>query len=59
MSSTLSGNLTLVGSIANLIVLERARKQGVEISFWQYCRVGVPVTLATLLFGAFWLAWRL
>ena len=59
MASTLSGNLTLVGSIANLIVLERARKQGVEISFWQYCRVGVPVTLATLLFGAFWLAWRL
>ena len=38
MASTLSGNLTLVGSIANLIVLERARKQGVEISFWQYCR---------------------
>ncbi len=48
MASTLSGNLTLVGSIANLIVLERARKQGVEISFWQYCRVGLPVTLATL-----------
>jgi Na+/H+ antiporter NhaD/arsenite permease-like protein len=59
MSSTLAGNLTLVGSIANLIVLERARKEGVEISFWQYCRVGVPVTIGTLLFGTLWLAWRL
>ena len=36
MASTLAGNLTLVGSIANLIVLEGARRHGVEISFWQY-----------------------
>ncbi len=55
MSSTLAGNLTLVGSIANLIVLEGARRHGVEISFWQYCKVGVPVTLLTLLFGVWWL----
>ena len=56
MSSTLAGNLTLVGSIANLIVLEGARRQGVEISFWQYRKVGVPVTVLTLLFGMWWLA---
>jgi Na+/H+ antiporter NhaD/arsenite permease-like protein len=55
MSSTLAGNLTLVGSIANLIVLEGARRHGVEISFWEYCKVGVPVTLLTLLFGVWWL----
>ena len=55
MSSTLAGNLTLVGSIANLIVLEGARRHGVEITFWQYCKVGVPVTLLTLLFGVWWL----
>jgi Na+/H+ antiporter NhaD/arsenite permease-like protein len=56
MSSTLAGNLTLVGSIANLIVLEGARRQGVEITFWQYCTVGVPVTVLTLLFGVWWLS---
>ena len=56
MSSTLAGNLTLVGSIANLIVLEGARRHGVAISFWQYCKVGVPVTLLTLLFGMWWLS---
>ena len=56
MSSTLAGNLTLVGSIANLIVLEGARRHGVEITFWQYCKVGVPVTVVTLVFGMWWLA---
>lgn len=56
MASTLAGNLTLVGSIANLIVLQGARRQGITISFWDYTRVGVPVTLATLAFGVFWLS---
>jgi Na+/H+ antiporter NhaD/arsenite permease-like protein len=55
MSSTLAGNLTLLGSIANLIVLEGARRRGVEISFLAYFRVGLPVTLATLAFGVWWL----
>jgi Na+/H+ antiporter NhaD/arsenite permease-like protein len=55
MASTLAGNLTLVGSIANLIVLEGARRQGVEITFWQYCIVGVPITVVTMLFGVWWL----
>jgi Na+/H+ antiporter NhaD/arsenite permease-like protein len=40
MSSTLAGNLTLLGSIASLIVLEGARRRQVEITFWQYLRVG-------------------
>lgn len=56
MSSTLAGNLTLVGSIANLIVLEGARRQRVEISFWEYAKVGLPVTLGTLAFGIWWLS---
>jgi Na+/H+ antiporter NhaD/arsenite permease-like protein len=55
MSSTFAGNLTLVGSVANLIVAEKARQQGIEISFWRYARVGVPLTLLTLALGA----WRL
>jgi len=53
MSSTLAGNLTVLGSVANLIVIERARRQ-VEISFWEYARAGVPITLLTILIGV-WL----
>jgi Na+/H+ antiporter NhaD/arsenite permease-like protein len=55
MASTLSGNLTPVASVANLIVLEGADRAGVRVSFWDYCRVGVPVTLATLGLGTAWL----
>jgi Na+/H+ antiporter NhaD/arsenite permease-like protein len=54
MSSTLAGNLTLVGSIANLIVLEGARKRGVSLTFGDYLRVGVPVTVVTMAFGIWW-----
>jgi Na+/H+ antiporter NhaD/arsenite permease-like protein len=55
MASTLAGNFTLVGSIANLIVVERARALGVTIGFWTYFRVGAPLTLATIALGL----WRL
>jgi len=55
MSSTLAGNLTVLGSVANLIVVENANRQGVEISFWEYCKVGVPLTVLTLLIGIGWL----
>jgi Na+/H+ antiporter NhaD/arsenite permease-like protein len=51
MSSTFAGNLTLVGSIANLIVAEGARKVS-PLTFHEYLKVGVPVTLLTLLAGA-------
>ena len=57
MASTLSGNLTPIASVANLIVVEGARREGVAVSFWDYCRVGIPVTLLTLALGAAWLAW--
>jgi Na+/H+ antiporter NhaD/arsenite permease-like protein len=56
MSATLAGNFTLVGSIANLIVAERARMAGIEISFLAYCRAGIPLTLLTLALGAWWLS---
>ncbi len=55
MSSTLAGNLTVLGSVANLIVVESARREGVAISFWEYCRAGIPVTLLTLAVGVVWL----
>jgi Na+/H+ antiporter NhaD/arsenite permease-like protein len=53
--STLAGNLTLVGSIANLIVAEGAKKEGVEIRLWTYCLLGIPLTIATVAMGVFWL----
>jgi Na+/H+ antiporter NhaD/arsenite permease-like protein len=55
MSSTLAGNLTILGSVANLIVVEGARREGVTISFRDYVRVGIPVTISTLLIGIAWL----
>jgi len=51
MASTLAGNLTILGSVANLIVVEQARGAGVQIGFLEYSRVGVPVTVLTLLVG--------
>jgi len=54
MSSTLAGNLTILGSIANIIVVEGARPR-VTIGFVEYLKVGVPLTLATILAGALWL----
>jgi Na+/H+ antiporter NhaD/arsenite permease-like protein len=56
MASTLAGNLTVLGSIANLIVVQRAAAGGVVIGLWDYCRVGVPLTLLTLLIGTLWLS---
>ena len=55
MASTLAGNLTLVGSVANLIVAQRARAFGVKVNFFTYLMVGAPLTLLTILFGVLWL----
>jgi Na+/H+ antiporter NhaD/arsenite permease-like protein len=55
MSSTFAGNLTVLGSVANLIVVELARREGVLVSFWEYCLVGVPLTILTLGLGIAWL----
>lgn len=58
LASTLAGNLLLVGSIANLIVVDQAERGGVRIGWAEHARVGVPVTLATLAVAGVWLAWR-
>ena len=55
MASTLAGNFTILGSVANLIVAEGASRRGVEIGFWAYCRAGIPITLATIAIGLWWL----
>ena len=54
MASTLAGNLTITGSVANSIVVETAKPE-VEVGFRDYLRVGVPITLITLLVGWGWL----
>ena len=50
LASTLAGNLTLIGSVANLIVFEGA-KDTIKVSFWQYFRVGAPATLLSVVIG--------
>jgi Na+/H+ antiporter NhaD/arsenite permease-like protein len=52
--STLAGNLTLFGSVANLIVVEAAADLGYKLTFWEHLRFGVPVTLCTLLLTYLW-----
>jgi Na+/H+ antiporter NhaD/arsenite permease-like protein len=55
MASTLAGNFTLVGSVANLIVAQRAQGAGITLGFWPYFKVGAPLTLLTISFGVWWL----
>lgn len=56
LASTLAGNLLVIGSIANIIVIDQAERLGVKIGWREHARVGVPVTLATLTIAAVWLA---
>lgn len=57
MATTLAGNLTLLGSVANLIVAETARRRGVHLGFVEYLKAGTPIALLTLLLGVAWIAW--
>jgi Na+/H+ antiporter NhaD/arsenite permease-like protein len=56
MSSTLAGNLTLLGSVANLIVAESAASRGVKLGFAAYLKAGLPITVLTLGVGTLMLA---
>lgn len=58
LSSTLAGNLLVVGSLANIIVVEQASRLDVRISWRRHARTGVPVTLASLALAAAWLILR-
>jgi len=58
LASTLSGNLLIVGSIANIIVVTAARRRGIRIDWRRHARTGVPVTLVTLAITAAWLSLR-
>lgn len=54
-ASTLAGNLTLLGSVANLIVAESAAKRGIKLGFAEYTKSGLVITLLSLLLGIVWL----
>jgi Na+/H+ antiporter NhaD/arsenite permease-like protein len=56
MATTLAGNLTLLGSVANLIVAEIARRRGVHLSFGEYLKAGTPIAILTLIIGVAWLS---
>jgi len=50
LTTTFAGNLTILGSVANIIVVESAR-QHIEVSFWDYAKYGIPITILTTLVG--------
>jgi len=50
LATTFAGNLTILGSVANIIVVESARGH-VEVGFWDYARYGIPVTILTTVAG--------
>jgi Na+/H+ antiporter NhaD/arsenite permease-like protein len=54
-ASTLAGNLTLLGSVANLIVAEIASRWRVTLSFWEYTKAGIIITLISLVISTVWL----
>ena len=56
MATTLAGNLTLLGSVANLIVAEIAKRRGVHLSFGEYLKAGTPIAVLTLALGVWWLS---
>ncbi|HEY9054798.1 MAG TPA: anion transporter [Rectinemataceae bacterium] len=55
MASTYAGNLSLLGSVANLIMAESGEKAGIRVTFLDYLKVGLPVTLLSLAAGSVWL----
>ena len=56
LATTFAGNLTILGSVANIIVVESARGH-CEIGFWDYARVGIPVTILSTAVGLLLLLW--
>jgi len=50
LATTFAGNLTILGSVANIIVVESARRH-IKIGFWDYAKIGIPVTMLTTVIG--------
>jgi len=50
LATTFAGNLTIIGSVANMIVVESARDH-IQVGFWDYARFGIPITVLTTAAG--------
>ena len=48
LANSFGGSLIIIGSVSNIIVVQQARQMGINISFWDFARLGIPVTLAAL-----------
>ncbi len=55
VASGLSSNLIVIGSLASIIVVDQAARRGLKITFWDFARTGIPVTLTSMLLAAGWL----
>ncbi len=55
-SSTLAGNLTLLGSVANLIVAESAAHRKITLTFWEYTRAGILITIFSFVVHFIWMS---
>ena len=56
LANSFGGSLVIIGSVANIIVVQQARDLGIKISFWDFARLGIPVTLAALAGLLAWVA---
>jgi Na+/H+ antiporter NhaD/arsenite permease-like protein len=56
LANSFGGSLIIIGSISNIIVVQQARALGIKISFWDFARLGIPVTLAALAGLTAWIA---
>jgi len=56
LANSFGGSLIIIGSVSNIIVVQQAREMGISISFWDFARLGIPVTLAALAGLIFWAA---
>ena len=57
-AATLAGNATIIGAIANIIVIESAKSYGVEIKFWEFTKAGIVVTIITMIISVVILYWQ-
>jgi Na+/H+ antiporter NhaD/arsenite permease-like protein len=56
LANSFGGSLIIIGSVSNIIVVQQAREMGIKISFWDFARLGIPVTLAALVGLLVWVA---
>jgi Na+/H+ antiporter NhaD/arsenite permease-like protein len=56
LANSFGGNLIIIGAVSNIIVIQQAREMGIKISFWNFARLGIPVTLAALVGLLVWVA---